>query len=534
MKNQNLKTMLNYHEATKHHPGRFARSSGFLDWANEPVPFRRYDDIVLTTKLPFMNKKPDVGHLGMYEKSRNPVYDLTIESLSSFLELSLALSAWKQYGKSKWALRVNPSSGNLHAEETHLILPPLQGLPSEDGGVYHYNPYVHGLQMRAEGFWRRVFDDDGSACFYLVLSSVVWRESWKYGERAFRYLSLDIGHALCAISISANLHGWNAKVVNTISDDNIEELVGFNKTNWPEHEKEYPEVLLEVGKNRNEKGPKLNIAVDAIKEISFAGTPNVLSKSHVDWSIINDAARASKKLDIDELNIKDFSKRAIVERDGTNESAVKIIKNRRSAQSYDGKTGVSKENLLYMLEKTLQSSFYAPFDICAFNTNVHLFLFLHNVHGLPQGLYLFIRKGSIVEKLKGQLKGNFLWKNEGTMEIPLYLLETGDFRQKTYEVCCHQEIAAMGAFCVSMVAAYKEPILQTPHMYKRLHWEAGMIGQVLYLEAQARGLSGTGIGCFFDDVAHGLFGLKDDTYQVLYHFTVGGAVHDRRLILEGV
>ena len=56
-----------------------------------------------------------------------------------------------------------------------------------------------------------------------------------------------------------------------------------------------------------------------------------------------------------------------------------------------------------------------------------------------------------------------------------------------------------------------------------------MIGQVLYLEAEAAGIRSTGIGCFFDDPVHDLFGFKGRTFQSLYHFTVGGAVEDARL-----
>ena len=65
--------------------------------------------------------------------------------------------------------------------------------------------------------------------------------------------------------------------------------------------------------------------------------------------------------------------------------------------------------------------------------------------------------------------------------------------------------------------------------YPRLFWEAGLIGQVLYLEAEAAGLRGTGIGCFFDDIVHDLLGLGDAAWQSLYHFTVGGPVADPRL-----
>ena len=70
-----------------------------------------------------------------------------------------------------------------------------------------------------------------------------------------------------------------------------------------------------------------------------------------------------------------------------------------------------------------------------------------------------------------------------------------------------------------------------PWFYRRLFWEAGVIGQVLYLEAEAAGIRSTGIGYYFDALhpMHEVLGLRDRTYQDLYHFTIGGPVEDIRL-----
>ena len=51
----------------------------------------------------------------------------------------MGLSAWKQYGASRWALRVNPSSGNLHPTEAWIV---------RDGRVCHYAPREHALEER--------------------------------------------------------------------------------------------------------------------------------------------------------------------------------------------------------------------------------------------------------------------------------------------------------------------------------------------------------------------------------------------------
>ncbi len=65
-----------------------------------------------------------------------------------------------------------------------------------------------------------------------------------------------------------------------------------------------------------------------------------------------------------------------------------------------------------------------------------------------------------------------------------------------------------------------------------MHEEAGALGQILYLAAEAAGFQGTGIGCFFDDVFHNALGLEGIRFQTLYHFTVGIGVADERLDTE--
>ena len=56
-----------------------------------------------------------------------------------------------------------------------------------------------------------------------------------------------------------------------------------------------------------------------------------------------------------------------------------------------------------------------------------------------------------------------------------------------------------------------------------------MLGQVLYLQAEMSGQRGTGIGCYFDDPVHQLLGITDESYQSIYHFTLGSPVDDERI-----
>jgi len=110
------------------------------------------------------------------------------------------------------------------------------------------------------------------------------------------------------------------------------------------------------------------------------------------------------------------------------------------------------------------------------------------------------------------------------------LLKQGNCRALAAEVSCSQDIAGDGAFSLGMIADYMDSLVAYgAGFYRNLFWEAGLVGQVLYLEAEAAGIRSTGIGCYFDDAVHQVFGISSRDWQSLYHFTVGGAVEDTRL-----
>jgi hypothetical protein len=122
MKDRRAKEIISYHEATKHHYDRYARSPGYMDWKNQPNPFRSYAGAPAVS-LPLLKKDPSAAYLDLYERTGNTQQPFTIEAVAGFLELSLGLSAWKAVSGSQWSLRVNPSSGNLHPTEAQSTLP---------------------------------------------------------------------------------------------------------------------------------------------------------------------------------------------------------------------------------------------------------------------------------------------------------------------------------------------------------------------------------------------------------------------------
>ena len=84
-----------------------------------------------------------------------------------------------------------------------------------------------------------------------------------------------------------------------------------------------------------------------------------------------------------------------------------------------------------------------------------------------------------------------------------------------------------------MIARFEESIRERGDwFYRHLFWECGLIGQVLYLEAEAAGARATGIGCYYDEPVHELLGLSGYVWQDLYHFSMGLPIEDTRLTSE--
>ena len=534
-----LETVLAYHERTKHHLARYANSLGYMDWDTQPDPFRRYDgaEIRLLDEVP---------------PTTEPLYDAAFwpaateprpvdrSSISQFFYDCLALSAWKEFGTARWSLRVNPSSGALHPTEGYLLAGPIPGL-SSTAALYHYSPFHHGLEVRtalSSCDWSDLTRELPPGALLVGLTSIHWRESWKYGERAFRYCHHDVGHAIAAVALAASVLGWKAHLLEGWTDRELAILLGVALQKGAEAE--HPDCLLVISpagveyslEHRRAYRPTPDL-LERLSRIPMAGKPNRLSPEHHEWPAIDEVAQACARMEPPSMSYWELrAKKQAPLRRSNGISARQIIRQRRSAVAMDGRSGLDRESFYGMLERVLGKQAPVPFDSLPWKPAVHLLLFVHRVNGLDSGLYGLIRNPDAFGDLKAAMRSEFEWSRPVGCpnDLPLYRLVQGDCRDMARSVSCHQEIAADGAFALSMVAEF-EPRLREhgPWFYKRLHWEAGAIGQVLYLEAEAAGVRSTGIGCFFDDALHQAAGLAGHRYQDLYHFTVGGAVDDPRL-----
>ena len=308
----------------------------------------------------------------------------------------MGLSAWKQYRSSRWALRVNPSSGNLHPTELYIV---------RDGQVCHYAPREPALEERCR-VDRAVWDlaIAGRRGFLVALTSILWREAWKYGERAFRYCQHDTGHAIAALRFAAALLGWRMTLLPRWPDERIASLLGLDRADdFEGAEHEEPECIAAVTDGDPDSWLDLDAVslVDAARTGAWRGRANTLSPSRVAWPAIDEVAAATRAPG--DSNIQ----RAAVSVDSVAREAARalrgavrareVIIQRRSAVAFDGRSTVARERFLSMLARTRPIA--PPWDAITWPPQIHLLLFVHRVDGLTPGVYAYLRDPSVRDEL---------------------------------------------------------------------------------------------------------------------------------------
>jgi len=456
-----------YHEATKHTVERLRRSRHFLDWANMPDPFRHYEGAPVVD-LPADAPAPLCGALEALRGGLGrPNARDGAEFLSQLLFHTAAISATRVVAATghRYALRVNPSSGNLHPTEFHFATRGLKGWPD---GLYHYRPSSHMAEQRATGDWVSGLGLEAPLVF--VLTTIAWREAWKYQSRAYRYCCHDMGHAWEALNLAARACGYGTRARGDFRDDELSRMLGVTDE-W---------AMLVVAVDCEAKGT-------AIRERRWTGgTPNRLSEEIVPYPLIEEVHEAGR-----ELTGERWEQRA-----GAAEHSYKddepfavVARRRRSALDFrGGERSITLQQLRTLLEAAGRGGFVDPWA------------YVHRVEGMEPGLY----------------RSN------------LELVRREDQRVVAAGLSLGQDLAGNSCVTFSMIADLERATaLHGERGYRYAHFEAGAIGQRLYIAAEAMGFQSTGIGAFYDDAVHRYLELEQG--QVIYHFACGYAVKDERL-----
>jgi SagB-type dehydrogenase family enzyme len=452
-----------YHEATKHTVEKLAASRHYLDWDTMPDPFRHYEGVPVLD-LPSDAPPPDADALDILSGGLGrPNASGSAQLLSQLLFHSAAISATKVIPSMdySYALRVNPSSGNLHPTEFHFA---TRRLPDWPDGLYHYRPSSHAAEQRAIGDYTL-----GHGTLVFFLTSIAWREAWKYRERAYRYCLLDIGHAAESLVLAARASGYHSHFTAGFDDGQLTRMLGV--------EDEWPMLIVAL-----EGVPREHRAAPPRRFLG--GIPNQLSKEQIDYPLINRIHTATKAPATSDPS---FPPPAIALRSAARFAPV--VRNRRSALDFrGGAESIPAGELQCLLA-------------CSTYDLITLYAYVHRVRDMEPGVYC---------------NGN--------------LLMPGDQRVSAAALSLSQNLAGNSCVTFSMVADLERAAaLYGDRGYRYAFFEAGMIGQRLYIVSEALGFNATGIGAFYDDAVHQYLGLAPAQGQVIYHFACGYAVKDNRI-----
>ncbi len=118
------------------------------------------------------------------------------------------------------------------------------------------------------------------------------------------------------------------------------------------------------------------------------------------------------------------------------------------------------------------------------------------------------------------------WPEHGELEK----IKAGDQRLVAAALSLRQDLAGNACVAFSMIGDFENAAsIYGDRGYRYVHFEAGALGQRMYLAAEALGLGATGMGAFFDEEVNRYLSLAPELGQVVYHFAIGYPVADPRL-----
>jgi SagB-type dehydrogenase family enzyme len=490
-------TWREYHESTKHSVESLRRAPHALDWANMPDPFRHYEGVPVLD-LP---ADPPVPVMPVLEVLHGVSGDTPARGgptlLSQLLFYSAAISASKRVQSTghRYALRVNPSSGNLHPTEFHFR---TRGLKDWPDGLYHYRPSAHMAEQRALGDLGTNLAGS-SAPIVFILTSIAWREAWKYRDRAYRYCLHDIGHAWQALALSARAIGCDSFAVGYFPDDEVAQFCRV-------HEDEWPMLIVEL---RGESIPLR--PADTCEIVWYGGHANQLSGEITSYTGIDEiqgattlSKRTRRGISAAEPPSTSFGQIRLPPPASSSCTFGEVARMRRSALDFLGGMKSMSLTQLSAILGAATVSLLADFASVRF---IQLYLYAHRIDGLQPGVYR-------------------LWPESADLE----LIKSGDQRVVAAGLSLGQELAGNACVAFSMIGDIERAVsAHGDRGYRYVHFEAGAIGHRLYLAAEALGLRATGIGAFYDEEVHRHLNVTREQGQVVYHFAIGYPVPDPRL-----
>ncbi|AXX90260.1 dehydrogenase [Arcobacter suis] len=425
-----------YHQNTKHSYNSIRTNPNRVDWNNPPNKFKFYSK--------------DYKRVPLTSSTQN----------YNFLYLISGISAKKSYPSGEYYLRINPSAGALYPNEVYFQVRNVDGF---EDGIYHLEVGSSSAVLlktfeNNEGIEKLLgltYSVDG---FIFFISSIYFRSSWKYKNRAFRYCLLDAGHLLGTMEASSYLFDKKFEILYDFSKQELNEFFHFD-------EKEFFTSIVIVGdKIQNEK-------IDFILDIATLDGASYIEEN-ISFFEKNDLVENAYKYSLKIIDKKAQEKSAVF--NFQKQRFQDTIFKRRSIREFS-KQSISKlqfESIMNVINQAIKSD-------C--DEDVDIFYTVNRVEGLVLGLY---KNGE--------------------------LIKTGDFNSKAGYLCLEQDLGKSSAVTFFLTSKSRN--------YQEAYQKAGIIGHRLYLASNYLDIGCSGIGAYYDDE---VCEFIEEQTMILYALAIG-------------
>jgi SagB-type dehydrogenase family enzyme len=489
MQNDEISAAWAYHNGTKHSLQSIRANRHYLDWENQPLPFKLYRHLE-PMRLPEQLSSSGVPALSALSASTSDDERtvLTRQSLAEILFLSAGITRRRTYPGGEMLFRAAACTGALY----HIDLYIVGALGDLAAGVYQFSPQDFALRKLRDGDFGSVLiqatGEESSiamASCVIVCASTFWRNAWKYQSRAYRHCFWDTGTIIGNLLAAASARKISANVVAGFVDTAVSRLVGLDIA------REAPIALVALG-NAAHPANKAAVIVDSL---DLETEP--LSKTEVDYpamrrmheaSALPSAAEVkawrdgttpvqpqSTKRDHQQIG-RTFALHPLDAAALPNDSIEDVIVRRGSTREF-ARESIAFEQLSTVLERAT-GGLSTDFLTASEPSLNDLYLIVNAVAGLPPGAY-------------------FLQRRQRALE----LLKEGDFRREAGHLGLGQEIPADCSVNIYFLADLNRALARFGNRgYRVAQFEAGMIGGKIYLAAYAQRLGASGLTFFDDDV----------------------------------
>src|SRR3984893_10479149 len=219
-----------YHEATKHSYNSIRTNAHYMDWSNQPLPFKIYPTLE-PMRLPSEMRQSGVAALSVIAERISAQTNVSpdLEAVAQLLYLSAGITRRRKYSGGEIYFRAAACTGALYEVELYLVCGELGGL---EAGVYHFGPAEFGLRKLRAGDYRGVLVDatgDEAAIAHapltLICTCTYWRNAWKYQARTYRHFGWDNGTLLANLLAVATALGLPSRVVCGFVDASVNRLL---------------------------------------------------------------------------------------------------------------------------------------------------------------------------------------------------------------------------------------------------------------------------------------------------------------------